>query len=132
MMRAAAPAQPAPAMASGGNSNAPAPANSVTAPLPQDRPGQVHVEVDTPFVFNANARGAAAKPYGVARIKFSTLPNVYFLPDKVEPVVQADNQAAALGPEVKLAPGPAASAQKKEKKGFFGRIGSFFHSLVHR
>lgn len=132
MMRAAAPAQPAPSpVPVAGNPSSPVPANSVTAPLPQDRPGQVHVEVDTPFVFNANARGAAAKPYSVAKIKFSTLPNVYFLPDKVEPVVQAANQAQPAA-EVKSAPGPVASAQKKEKKGLFGRIGSFFRSLVHR
>jgi len=99
-----------------------------SATLPPERPGQVHVEVETPFVFSA--RGSA-KPYSVAKIRFSTLPNNYFLPDKVDPVVQG---SAAPTPvtNAKVESAPETSAEKKEKKGFFGKIGSFFRSLVHR
>jgi hypothetical protein len=131
MMRAAGPA---PAQAAAANA-APVPASatgSATAPLPPEHPGQVHVEVETPFVFSANARGPAAKPYSVAKIKFSTLPNIYFLPDKAEPVVQAEVPAPTPVSDTKPAPGPVAAAEKKEKKGFFGRIGSFFHSMLHK
>jgi hypothetical protein len=129
MMRTTAAAQPPPANQTAGP---PPMVTSVTAPLPPERPGQVHVEVDTPFVFSAAGKGAPAKPYSVAKVRFSTLPNVYFLPDKVEPVVQAEAQAPAPATVAKPTPGPAPSAEKKEKKGFFGKIGSFFHSLLHR
>lgn len=113
---------------------APAPgaplAASMTAPLPPEKPGQVQVEVDTPFVFSASARGPAAKPYSVAKVRFSTLPNIYFLPDKVEPVVQGETPAAPPVLETKAAPSPAPAKEKKEKKGFFGKIGAFFRSMV--
>jgi hypothetical protein len=104
---------------------------SATSPLPPERPGQVHVEVETPFVFNAAGRTAAVKPYSVAKVRFSTLPNVYFLPDKVDPVVQTAAQTATPAGNVKAANKPPAPAEKKEKKGFFSKIKSFFGSLLH-
>lgn len=128
-MRAAAPlpGQTPPTSSAPG---APVTANNMTTPLPPEKPGQVQVEVDTPFVFSASARGAATKPYSVAKVRFSTLPNIYFLPDKVEPVVQSETPAAPLVMETKAEPSPAPAKEKKEKKGFFGKIGSFFRSLV--
>jgi hypothetical protein len=97
-------------------------------PMPQEKPGQVQVEVDTPFVFNAGARGPV-KPYSVAKVKFSALPNVNFLPDKVNPVVQSQPQVPAATHSAKETAKPEISQEPKEKKGFLGKIGSFFHSL---
>lgn len=101
--------------------------NEPTSPLPPDKPGQVHVEVDAPFVFSA--RPGRGGPYAVARINFSSLPNVYFVQQKVDPVVLIEKQ-----PEVSVkteAPLPV-EKPKKEKKGFLGRIKGFFGSLFHR
>lgn len=104
----------------------------VSAPLPADRPGQVHVEVDTPFVFRGNASGV--KPYSVAKLNLASLPNVYFLQEKVDPIVQLEKPAQVsvqAAPEAST-PAPVEKAQKKEKKGFFGRVGGFFSGLFHR
>lgn len=100
-----------------------------TAPLPPDRPGQVHVEVDAPFVFSA--RGSTGRPYTVAKVQFSSLPNVYFVQEKVDPVVLEEKP-----PEVSLkaeaeAPKPEVKP-KKGKKGFLGRVKGFFGSLFRR
>jgi hypothetical protein len=107
--------------------------NETTSPLPPDKPGQVHVQVDTPFVFSA--RQGAGRPYAVAKVQFSTLPNVYFVQEKVDPVVLVQKQ-----PEVSPTPVAQTVAQtskseekpKKEKKGFMGRVKGFFGSLFHR
>lgn len=103
--------------------------DDATSPLPPDKPGQVHVQVDTPFIFSA--RPAAGRPYSVAKVRFSSLPNVYFVQEKVDPVVLIEKQ-----PEVSL----RASAEtpkpeekpKKVKKGFMGRVKGFLGSLFHR
>jgi hypothetical protein len=102
-----------------------------TAPLPADRPGQVHVEVDTPFVFRASADGV--KPYSVAKLNLASLPNVYFLQEKVDPVVlplEKPAQVSVKPEEPTLA--RVEQPQKKEKKGFFGRVGGFFSGLFRR
>jgi hypothetical protein len=104
-----------------------------TAPLPADRPGQVHVEVDTPFVFRANASGV--KPYSVAKLNLSSLPNVYFLQEKVDPVVLLEKPAQVSVQAAAATPAPVEQTEKKdkkEKKGFFGRVGGFFSGLFHR
>jgi hypothetical protein len=103
--------------------------NETTSPLPPDKPGQVHVQVDTPFVFSA--RPGTDRPYAVAKVQFSSLPNVYFVQEKVDPIVLVEKQ-----PEV--SPTPVAETSKpeekprKEKKGFMGRMKGFFGSLFHR
>jgi hypothetical protein len=103
--------------------------NETTSPLPPDKPGQVHVQVDTPFVFSA--RPGSGRSYAVAKVQFATLPNVYFVQEKVDPVVLIEKQ-----PEV--SPTPVAETSKheekppKEKKGFMGRMKGFFGSLFHR
>jgi hypothetical protein len=103
--------------------------NETTSPLPPDKPGQVHVQVDTPFVFSA--RPGAGRPYAVAKVQFSSLPNVYFVQEKVDPVVLVEKQ-----PEVSLKAKTDASKPeekpRKEKKGFMGRVKGFFGSLFHR
>ena len=103
--------------------------NETTSPLPPDKPGQVHVQVDTPFVFSA--RPGSGRSYAVAKVQFSTLPNVYFVQEKVDPVVLVEKK-----PEV--SPTPVAETSKleekpkKEKKGFMGRMKGFLGSLFHR
>jgi hypothetical protein len=100
-----------------------------TSPLPADKPGQVHVQVDTPFVFSA--RPGSGRSYAVAKVQFATLPNVYFVQERVDPVVLVEKQ-----PEV--SPKPMAETSKpeekpqKEKRGFMGRVKGFFGSLFHR
>lgn len=103
--------------------------NEPTSALPPDKPGQVHVQVDAPFVFNARGR-----PYAVAKQQLSALPNTYFVQEKVDPVVLMEKK-----PEVSLKTETATLEQPKpqespkpEKKGFFGRVKGFFGSLFHR
>jgi hypothetical protein len=103
--------------------------NEPTSPLPPERPGQVHVQVDAPFVFSA--RASSGRPYSVAKVQFSSLPNIYFVQEKVDPVVLTERppevslkaEAATVKPEEK---------PKKEKKGFMGRVKGFFGALFHR
>lgn len=103
--------------------------NETTSPLPPDKPGQVHMQVDTPFVFSA--KPGSGRSYAVAKVQFSSLPNVYFVQEKVDPVVLVEKQ-----PEVSLeakaeTPKPE-EKPKKEKRGFMGRVKGFFGSLFHR
>jgi len=100
-----------------------------TSPLPPDKPGQVHVEVDAPFVFSA--RSGNGRPSSVARIHFSSLPNVYFVQQKVDPVVLIEKQPEVSVKTVAEAPRPV-EKPKQEKKGFLGRIKGFFGSLFRR
>lgn len=103
--------------------------DETTSPLPPDKPGQVHVQVDTPFVFSA--RPASGRSYAVAKVQFSTLPNVYFVQERVDPVVLVEKQ-----PEVSIKPpvetSKAVEKPRKEKKSFMGRVKGFFGSLFHR
>ena len=103
--------------------------NDPTSPLPPDHPGQVHVQVDAPFVFSA--RPSAVRPYAVAKLQISTLPNVFFVQEQVDPVVLTQKPAeVSVKAEVEQ-PRPA-EKPKKEKKGFMGRMKGFFGSLFHR
>ncbi|HEX7285120.1 MAG TPA: hypothetical protein VF532_03010 [Candidatus Angelobacter sp.] len=103
-----------------------------TAALPPDQPGQVHVEVDAPFVFSARGAGAP-KPYSVARINFSTLPNVLFLQDKANPVVLLEKPPEVSSAKKKDEPQAEVrpAGQKRESKGFLGKLKGFFGSLFH-
>jgi hypothetical protein len=113
------------------------PSNDVTAPLPPQRPGETHVEVETPFVFSARAAGGT-RPNAVAKLRFSSLPNAVFLQEEVEPDVLVDKPAEVSKKEAKPAPGPAVEAKnqkdesKKENKGFVGRVKGFFGSIFRR
>lgn len=103
--------------------------NETTSPLPPDKPGQVHMQVDTPFVFSA--RPAAGRPYAVAKVQFSSLPNVYFVQEKVDPVVLVEKQPA-VSLKASIDASKPEEKPKKEKKGFMGRVKGFFGSLFHR
>ncbi len=107
------------------------PSNEPDAAPPTDRSGQLHVQVDTPFVFSGRT-GVA--PYSVARLQFSSLPNVFFLQEKIDPIVLQEEAAEVSLPAQKTQTGdaPKADAPKKVKKGFFGRVKGFFGSLFHR
>jgi hypothetical protein len=103
--------------------------NEPTSALPPDKPGQVHIQVDAPFVFSA--RPTTGRPYSVAKVPLSKLPNTYFVQEKVDPIVLMEKK-----PEVSLkadaeAPKPQ-DKPKQEKKGFMGRVKGFFGSLFHR
>ncbi|MGC2742146.1 MAG: hypothetical protein WA672_03100, partial [Candidatus Angelobacter sp.] len=103
--------------------------NETTSPLPPDKPGQVHIQVDTPFVFSA--RPGAARPYAVAKVQFSSLPNVYFVQERVDPVVLVEKQLE-VSPKATVETSKAEEKPQKEKKGFMGRVKGFFGSLFHR
>ena len=103
--------------------------NETTSPLPPDKPGQVHVQVDTPFVFNA--RPGATRPYAVAKVQFSSLPNVYFVQERVDPVVLVEKQPE-VSPKATVETSKPEEKPQKEKKGFMGRVKGFFGSLFHR
>jgi hypothetical protein len=104
--------------------------NDATSPLPPDKPGQVHVQVDTPFVFSA--RPAAGRPYSVAKVQFSSLPNVYFVQEKVDPVVLIEKQQPEVSLKANAEPPKAEVKPRKEKKGIMGRVKGFLGSLFHR
>lgn len=103
--------------------------NEATSPLPPDKPGQVHVQVDTPFVFSA--RPGSGRSYALAKVQFSTLPNVYFVQEKVDPVVLVEKQPEVSPAPVAVTSKPEEKSQK-EKKGLMGRMKGFFGSLFHR
>jgi hypothetical protein len=107
----------------------------VTAPLPAEKPGQTQVQVETPFVFS----GAGSRPNTVARVQFSSLPNVFFAQETVDPVVLTEKPAEVSVKETKPAAPAEAVAEtkkdaeaKKEKKGFLARLKGFFGSMFHR
>lgn len=103
--------------------------DETTSPLPADKPGQVHVQVDTPFVFSA--RSGSGRPYTVAKVQFSTLPNVYFMQEKVDPVVLVEKQPE-VSPKATAETSKPEEKPRKEKKGFMGRVKGFLGSLFHR
>lgn len=97
--------------------------SSVTAPVPQLEAGEVHVQVDAPLVFNAEP---AAEPTSVvAKVRFSTLPDVFLLQEKLEPPVLAPS-ASAQNKEVVSAKEPE---KRREKKGFLGKLKGLVVSL---
>ncbi len=102
--------------------------SEVTDPLPPDKPGQMHVEVDTPFVFNARASGAQP-----AKINFSSLPNVAFVQETVDPAVLTTSTPEVSVKAAGEEPKPVQpNKESKEKKGFLGRVKGFFGGLFHR
>jgi len=93
------------------------PAAGAAAPPTPEAPDAVRMEVEAPLVFRGDLPVQPA--YTVARIKFSSLPNVHLAHENEKPNV--------------LKPGKReSSAKDQEKKGFFGRIKGFFASLFHR
>jgi hypothetical protein len=113
------------------------PTNDVTAPLPPERPGESHVEVETPFVFSAKSAGTT-RPNVVAKLRFSSLPNVVFVQEDVAPTVLVEEPAEVSAKEKNPASAPGSESKntkdeaKKEKKGFMGRVKGFFGSIFRR
>jgi hypothetical protein len=113
---------------------APVPVTQPAAEIPPDRPGQVHVEVDTPFVFSAK-NAAGVEPYAAAKLSLSSMPNLFFVQETIDPVVLPEKPA-----QVSVREEPPAQAktdsqpvrQKKEKKGFFGKLKGMFTGIFHR
>lgn len=102
------------------------PANrDATQPVPADHPGQVHVEVEAPFVYSAK-QGTGLEPYSVAKLSFSSLPNLFFMQERVEPVVLPATPAPVSVREEPPLQAPVTAQnkapEKKQKKGFFGRL----------
>lgn len=86
------------------------------APQPVQRNDALHMEVQAPLVFNGNQPQPS---YIVAKIRFSTLPNVFLAQENQKPVV--------------LKPGKGVvSPKSNENKGFFGRIKGFFAGLFRK
>jgi len=105
--------------------------NDPSTSMPTDRPGQVHVEVDTPFVFNARN----VRPVPIAKMKVATLPNVFFVQEKVDPIVltaSSEPVSAPQDPAQTAQVQPAKKEKDKEKKGFMGRLKGFFGGIFHR
>jgi len=86
----------------------PAP-NPAAPPTPQKGPATVHMSVEAPLVFRGDQ--PAQPSYTIAKIRFSALPNVFLLQEKVEPAA------------------PSGTAKSKERRGFFGSIRGFFSSI---
>lgn len=125
-----APAQPPPQATQGAITTN----RDQTQPLPPDYPGQVHVEVDTPFVFSAK-NVASVEPYSVAKVQLSTLPNVFFVQETVDPIVLPEKPAQVSVREEPPAQVQASSPPppaKKAKKGFFGKLKGLFSGIFHR
>lgn len=95
---------------------------ALASPLPATEPNDVHVQVDAPLVFSARELEPAADPapdsYAIAELKPLAMPAVFA--DLVAPSVAAPPPAAAV---------PIA-AKPKKRKGFFGRLGSFFVAML--
>ena len=85
-----------------------------TAPLPPSQPNDVHVQVDAPFVFNAKNRAAAALPAPVQAAKD--------LPMEDSPARQVRLDAVVQSP-------PPEKPGKRERHGFFRRVGGFFGGI---
>jgi len=104
------------------NTPAPGPAQSrltngpETAPLPASKPGEVHMQVDVPFVFSANKVSASIPPAPVEQTRQLPVERWTEQPPRLDAMVQ--------GPSVS----PAA-AGKSEHRGFFHRLKGFFSSI---
>ncbi|MGH9675850.1 MAG: hypothetical protein ACRD36_02005, partial [Candidatus Acidiferrum sp.] len=110
------PASPTPqaALPTGAGENA----GSTTQLLPAQQPGDVHVEVEVPFVFSA----AAPPPPDIATIASLRFGHIPLLPEP-EVVISPAKAALRATSTQQQTPQPAA------KKGFFGRLKSFFAAL---
>ncbi len=88
-------------------------------------PGQTRAEVEAPFVYSAREGAEGIKPYSVARLSFSSLPNVFFVQETVDPVVLPATPAEVSVPQEPSVQPPVIAqtqAPEKKKKGFFGRL----------
>ncbi len=92
------------------------PLQALPLPAPAST-GEVHVQVDAPFVFRAVAPVPPELTYAVARLHLGPLSQ--------QPLLL---QASVLPPSTLAAPGSSLSGG--QKKGFFRRLGSFFGAIL--
>ncbi len=92
----------------------------VPAPSPPATAQDVHVEVDAPFVFSA-LDPEPSPVERIAELKFSSAP-----PFALNP---RPPQEVSVRPASRVSTSAAGEATPKQKRGFFGKIGSFFHSV---
>lgn len=133
-MEATATSSPQPVSQLPQGAAAPVQMSTPTAEIPADRPGQVHVEVDTPFVFSAKT-AAGVEPYAAAKLSLSSMPNLFFVQETIDPVVLPEKPAQVSvrqEPPAQSAGSPQPAQQKKEKKGFLGKLKGMFSGLFHR
>ncbi len=95
--------------------------NSLTAAVKPVDPANAHLEMESPFVYKAgNPELELALAVGRLRLTSdSTLPQAVVLPAPVK----AETKPATVTAAGQKPP------QKQQKKGFFGKIGSFFSSI---
>ena len=120
----AATATPAPAQIAAASEP---PMSSAEPPVPPpaaSKSGEVHVQVDVPMVYSADAAPSSTAPPAAAVPQVPMQPEPMYLPANVyfalfRPVMDV--------PTVQPAPPPATA--QKERKGFFGRLKSFFGGM---
>lgn len=89
----------------------PPPVEQVSAEsLPVSMPGDVHVQVEVPFVFSASEPEPAPEPSTIAGLKALETSSIF------------DGVLAAR-------PEPPPTPAVKKRRGFFGRIGGFFYAM---
>ena len=101
--------------------------SSAEPPVPPpaaSKSGEVHVQVDVPMVYSADAAPSSTAPPAAAVPQVPMQPEPMSLPANVyfalcRPVMDV--------PTVQPAPPPATA--QKERKGFFGRLKSFFGGM---
>jgi hypothetical protein len=97
--------------------------NHPNEPTPAPPPrGEVHVQVEAPFVFRGDQPAGVAPPL-VARLYLVTLPGLLMETARVDRPVAA----AELTPP----PSPAPSQERKPHKGLLGRVRSLFAAIFH-
>ena len=94
------------------------PASVPAAAPPGKSPEAAHLSVEAPLVFRGDQPTQQA--YSIAKVKFSALPDVFLLQEKVEPTV------------INQTDPPKKTKGHGERKGFFGAIRGFFASIFHR
>jgi hypothetical protein len=100
----------------------PQPVDSAPAGAPAPAANDVHVEVDAPFVFSA----ADPEPAPLAQIVQLRFSSAVPLPINPQPPPPVELQPAPPSPVP-----PVTAAAPPKKKGFFGRVRSFFASVFH-
>jgi hypothetical protein len=127
----AAPAKPEPTPATPSSASVPTSAAGTTnpeRPMPEQKPGQVQVEVEAPFIYSA--RAADVKPYSVAKVSFASLPNTAFPQETADPLVlNPEPQPSATVQPIAAAKPPESVTPKKKNKGFFRRVKGFFGAI---
>jgi hypothetical protein len=98
------------------------PAANETAPVPASKPDEVHVQVEVPMVYSADTSPAPAAAIPTPTISPAGEP--VYLPAAVyfalfRPVMDVPA----------VAPLPPAGKTQKDKKGFFGKLKSFFGGM---